>query len=175
MAQERDGVVQLLENRSADMNAHIRNLEEHANAEHDAYRARTEETFEVERAQYRRELQAVRTQCGDAQVRVDILLKAESMMEEQIRRYRGESQSGRYPAADAAVEGSEKFLRAEAQVHDLERQNRDLRNNEAALQVKFDALQRASARAAEQSATKTYKALGSPDTARLQKDVQEYN
>jgi hypothetical protein len=94
LAQERDGTVQLLENRASDMHAHIRNIENHANAQHDARMAMSEETMEMEREQHRRELQAVRSQCGDAQVRIDLLMKAESMMEQRNAQLRAEIRSG---------------------------------------------------------------------------------
>ena len=83
------------------MHAHIRNLEDHANAEYGAYKTRTEETVEMEREQHRRELQAVRSQCGDAQVRIDLLIKSESMMQRQIDQLRAGAHSGAYPTSEA--------------------------------------------------------------------------
>ena len=59
-AQERDGIVQLLETWVADAQAYIQNLENRAISEHDAYRAQCEERFESEK----RDLERARTQCG---------------------------------------------------------------------------------------------------------------
>ena len=117
------------------MNAHIRNLENHANAQHDARMAVSEETREMEREQSRRELQAMRSQCGEAQVRIDLLLKAEARLQEEVR-------SGGYPAADARAESSERLLRAQLAARELERQVQDLRHVEEAQQRKIDMQQK---------------------------------
>jgi hypothetical protein len=127
----------------------------------------SEETREMEREQNRRELQAMRSQCGEAQVRIDLLLKAEARLQEEVR-------SGGYPAAEARAESSERFLRTQLAAREFERQAHDLRQVEEAQQRKIDMLQKAIARSAEQLATKVIRAPGGSDSGRLHKDVQEY-
>ena len=141
-AQERDGIVQLLENRAVDMQAHIRNLENHADAQHDARMAVSEETMDRERQQLRHELQTVRTQCGEAQIRVDLLLKAESMMERQNFQLREEIRSGSFPASEAAFESADRLLRSQREVKDLERQNRELRQDRSASRERLNLCRR---------------------------------
>ena len=124
----------------------------------------------MEREQYRRELQTVMSQCGDAQVRIDLLMKAESLMEQQHDRLREEIRSGSYPASEAAVESSDRLLRSQLQVKDLERQVRELKQAEVGQQRTIESLQKAVKSSMEQSAAaKVYRGPGGPDVDPLTK------
>jgi hypothetical protein len=128
----------------------------------------------MEREQYRRELQPVRSQCGDAQVRIDLLMKAESLMEQQNDRLLEEIRSGSYLASEATVESSDRLLRAQLQVKDLERQVREFRHAEVGQQRMIESLQKTVQSSMEQSAAaKVFRGPGGPEVDRLRKDVSE--
>ena len=103
VAQERDGVIQLVETRVADGRSFIRDLEHRANTEHDADRAQREQRFMSER----RELDRAQRQCGEGQERIDTLITSEVIMAQHIERLQSEARSGGYPATEAVAETSE--------------------------------------------------------------------
>ena len=169
VAQERDGIVQLLETRGADNQSFIRDLENRATTEHDAYRTQCEQRFMSER----RELERVQRQCGEGQERIDTLIKSEAIMAQHIERLQTEARSGGYPATEAVAETSERLYRSQIQIRDLERQLQEARLADKEKQKNIGTLQTAFTRFAEQLAAKALQGPSGADADRLRTELQE--